>query len=80
MRRRWGNGWEARDEAPLWQPEALEGRVGYDWMVTWGLNQQQCGKPILLAISSTEWGGLGCLFSTILWELVALNGVGHTIL
>ena len=43
-------------------------------------SEQKGDVYILLAISSTEWGGLGCLYGTILWELVALNGVGHTIL
>ena len=29
---RWGNGWEPRDESPLWQPEAPDEEfVGYHW-------------------------------------------------
>ena len=39
-----------------------------------------CCWKIPLAISSTEWGGLGCLYGIILWEVLALNGVEHAIL
>ena len=35
---------------------------------------------IPLAISSTDRGGLGCLYGIILWEVLALYGVEHAIL